>query len=354
MSARIQPVHTRSIVPCLVLFFAALVPSGPSAAQQPDPYAKAQQLFATRQYREAAALFAEAATLPGNPHPEALLQQAKSLARLDNSLDAAAADPILRRYLVSNPRSAPALYLLGYVLQRENKPRESLAIFTQAAAIAPPLAEDLRLVAMDYVLLNDYPDAIHWLDRALAADPNNAEAWYALGRSHMEQGDFVAAERDLRRTLALTPANPKALNNLGLSLEAQNRPDEALTAYTAAIAAQSKPDAHPTEQPLLNLGTLLNTRTRSAEAIKPLQAAIALTPGCARCHEELARALQATHQDAPALHEMEQAVSLDPQNPRLHYQLGQIYRRLGLSAKADVELKESAAQYGSHSTPEKR
>ncbi len=282
------------------------------------------------------------------------LTQPKSLLHQNNL---AAAEQLLRSTLAANPKDPGTLYLLALVLHRENKPRESLTLYTQAAALRPPTAEDLRIVALDYVLLNDYPDAIHWLNRALAADPGNAEAWYALGRSHMEGGDFVAAERDLRRTLALTPNDPKALNNLGLSLEAQNRSDEALVAYKQAIAAQSLPNPHPpnpTEQPLLNLGALLNTRTRSAEAIEPLQAAVALTPKCARCHEELARAFLATHQDAPALQEMEQAVSLDPQNPRLHYQLGQIYRRAGLTAKAEAELKISATLYGSHSTSEKR
>ncbi len=279
------------------------------------------------------------------------LTQARSLLHQNNL---PAAEQLLRATLLANPKDPETLYLLGDVLQREDKPRESLAVYTRAAALQPPTPEDLRLVAIDYVLLNDYPDAIHWLNRALAADPNNAEAWYALGRSHMEGGDFVAAERDLRRTLALNPNDPKAFDNLGLSLEGQNRSDEALAAYRQAIAAQSRPNAHPTEQPLLNLGTLLNTRTRSAEAIEPLQAAIALAPKCPRCHEELARALLATHQDEPALHEMEQAVALDPQNPRLHYQLGQIYRRAGLATKADAELKTSATLYGSHSTPEKR
>lgn len=278
------------------------------------------------------------------------LTQPKSLIHQNNL---PAAEQLLRATLAANPKDSGALYLLGDVLERENKPRESLAVYTRAAALQPPTPDDLRIVALDYVLLNDYPDAIHWLNRALAADPTNAEAWYALGRSHMEQGDFVAAERDLRRTLAINPNDPKALDNLGLSLEAQNRSDEALAAYRQAIAAQSH-TPNPTEQPLLNLGTLLNTRTRSAEAIEPLQAAIALAPKCPRCHEELARALLATHQDAPALHEMEQAVSLDPQNPRFHYQLGQIYRRAGLSAKADSELKTSATLYGSHSTPVER
>lgn len=276
--------------------------------------------------------------------------QAKSLIHQNNF---AAAEPVLRTYLAATPRSSDALYLLGFVLHRENKPKESLAVYTEAAAIHPPQPDDLRIVALDYVLLDDYIDAIRWLQRALAADPGNAEAWYALGRAQMNQGNFIEAERDFNRTLALTPADPKALDNLGLSLEAQNRTEEALSAYTRAIAAQAN-SPHASEQPLLNLGTLLNAKTRSSEAVDPLRHAVALAPNCPRCHEELARAYLASSQDALATQEMEQAVALDPKNPRLHYQLGQIYRRSGMSAKADAELKTSASLYGSHSTPTDR
>jgi len=325
------------------------------AQPQTSAYSRAKQSFAAQDFRTAANLYAEAAeaeaaTPPGS-RSDALLMEAKSLIRLS---DFTAADPVLRKQIAATPipstGSAQALYLLGFVLHRENKPKESLTVYTQAAAIQPPQADDLKIVALDYVLLNDYADAIRWLERAVAADPKNAEAWYSLGRAQMNQGNFVEAERDFNQTLARSPNDSKALDNLGLSLEAQNRTDEALAAYNRAIAAQAR-SAHASEQPFLNLGTLLNAKARSSEAVSPLQQAIAAAPKCPRCHEELARAYLATGQEALGTREMEQAVALDLQNPRLHYQLGQIYRHAGLSAQADAELKTSSSLYGSHSTP---
>lgn len=276
-----------------------------------------------------------------------LLAQAKALIRQNRFTSA---DPILRSYIVANPHSSEALYLLGFVLHRENKPKDSLAAYTAAAAITPPQSEDLRIVALDYVLLDDYPDAIRWLNRAVASDPRNSEAWYDLGRAQMNQGNFVEAERDLRQTLSLSPGNSKTLDNLGLSLEAQNRAEEALSAYTRAITAQQV-SPHASEEPLLNLGTLLNARTKFAEAVRPLEQAVLLAPKCARCHEELSRAYIGVGQNDIGLREMEQACALDPSNPRFHYQLGQMYRRAGMPAKADAELKRSSGLYGSHSLP---
>jgi len=325
------------------------------AQGQTSTYSRAQQAFAAKDFRTAANLYAEAAEAeaasPSGSRYDALLMQAKALIRLS---DFTGADPVLRRHIAAIPRSSPgsaqALYLLGFVLHRENKPRESLAVYTQAAAIQPPQADDLKIVALDYVLLDDYADAIRWLRRAVAADPKNSEAWYSLGRAQMNQGSFVEAERDFNQTLALRSDDSKALNNLGLSLEAQNRTEEALAAYHRAIAAKAR-GAHASEQPFLNLGTLLNAKARSSEAVSPLQQAIAVAPKCPRCHEELARAYLATDREDLGTREMEQAVALDPKNPRLHYQLGQIYRHAGLAAKADAELKTSAGLYGSHSTP---
>ena len=286
---------------------------------------------------------AQTQTSAQSPDP---LAQARSLIR-GNHLSAA--EPILRTCLATDPSSAAARYLLAFLLHLENKPKDSLAAYTEAAALKPPQSEDLRIVALDYVLLDDYPDAIHWLERSLAADPRNAEAWYDLGRAQMNGGNFVEAERDFNRTLSLAPLLPKALNNLGLSLEAQNRTEEALSAYRRSVAAQAA-SPHPSEQPLLNLATLLNSKSRPAEAVPLLEQAVLIAPQSPRCHEELSRAYTATAQDAPAAREMEQAVALAPKNPRLHYQLGQIYRRSGLSAKAEAELKISASLYGSHST----
>jgi len=185
---------------------------------------------------------------------------------------------------------------------------------------------------------------------AVQNDPKNADAWYALGRSQMTQGNFVAAQQAFDRVLSIHPADVKALNNLGLSYEAQNRTADALHAYARAVAAQQG-TAHPSEQPLLNYGTLLISQNRIADAIAALEPAIRIAPKDAKCHEELARAYQQANRLSEAQQQLEQAVALDPKNPRLHYQLGRLYQHAGLAEKARAELELSAKLYGTHSTP---
>lgn len=74
-------------------------------------------------------------------------------------------------------------------------PRDSLAWFNRATKAAPPTGDDLRIVALDYVLGKDTSEALHWLTRSVTMDPANAEAWYDPGRGKMTQGDFAAVYR---------------------------------------------------------------------------------------------------------------------------------------------------------------
>ena len=52
--------------------------------------------------------------------------------------------------------------MLGFVLNRENRPVESLEFYTKAAAITRPTADDLKIVGLDYVLLDDYAERPHY------------------------------------------------------------------------------------------------------------------------------------------------------------------------------------------------
>jgi tetratricopeptide (TPR) repeat protein len=258
-------------------------------------------------------------------------------------------EALARQYLAVHPDSAAAGFLLGRILQSRHRPKESLTWFTRAAALERPTGEDLRTVAIDYVLLNDYADARKWLTKSVEFDPSNAAAWYDLGRTMMMLGDLHGARAPLERSLALHPRQGRAANNLGLVAEADNRPEDAEGLYRQAIEwDQDKP--HPDEQPYLNLGTLLLARQQPAQALPLLARAAALAPDNAKCHEQLALAEEKQGDSAAALVEMETATRLQPQSAPLHFELGQMYRRAGKPEKAKTELELSGKLYGTHSS----
>lgn len=122
--------------------------------------------------------------------PPPPLQEARSLLAADK---VSAAEAVLRGYLKNNPSSAEAHYLLGDVLFREQKARESLAEFTAGAKFRHPGAAELRIVASDYVLLGDFADADKWFSEITAEAPKDPEAWYLLGRTKYNENRFAEA-----------------------------------------------------------------------------------------------------------------------------------------------------------------
>ncbi len=302
----------------------------------------------------AAASFAQTA----NPASSAAPQSESAAAGPDNSLAAAAhlvdqrkydeAEAGIRAFLRDHDDSAKAHFLLGLTLFLEHKPKESLAEYTAGAKYETPSAGNLKVVGLDYVLVNDYADAGKWLRESVALNPLDAEAWYSLGRVEYTLNRFEASRQAFLKTLTLDPHMVKAQDNLGLALDGLNRPDDAIAAWHKAIDMQAGAE-HPSEQPYLNLGTELVERNQAQDALQLLQKAEAIAPSDAKIQEQLGKAyIQLDHLDLAAQH-LERAVALKPNDPHLHFQLGQVYRKLGLADKAKTEFARTEALNGTKS-----
>jgi len=314
--------------------------------QTVNAYQRAEAAFAAHRYAESAQLFAQAEKEnPGGS--DALLMEGKSLVNVEQF---AQAETALRTYASRHPDSSDALYLLGFVLNREDKPAESLNTYTQAAKLATPQSDDLKVVAMDYVLLDDYDDAIRWMKQAVAFDPKNEQAWYGLGRCLYSQSEFQEAAAAFERALALDAHDVKAEANLGLAWEMANRPEAAEQAYKAAVALADA-DAKTDEWPYLDYASFLLEHDRPGEAVPLLERAVAVAPRCAECHGKLGRALAETGKARRGVAELRTAVALSPQDPKLHYDLGRAYRAAGEMEQARAELALSAKLYGSKDSP---
>jgi len=295
---------------------------------------------------------------------DAQLAQAKSLVDQGNIVDA---DRTVRDYITAHPDSAAAHFLRGYILfrqiqasssamdstQREQykeqetavpgvatvaaAAKDSLSEFTEGAKYRQPSAFDLKIVALDYVVLGDYVDADKWLTRSLQWNPKDAEAWYWLGRTKYNENRFDEAAQSFEQYLKSDPKSVKAEDNLGLSYAALGQTSKAIATYQNAIAWQSE-SASKDPGPFLDLGTLLMDQNRAQEAVAYFVQAVAISPKESRFHEALGQAYFRLDQLQKAQDELETAVDLSPQNPRLHYLLGRVYRKQGFVAKADAEF----------------
>lgn len=283
----------------------------------------------------------------GHSSPDDPLSEARSLIKTGKFNEA---EQLIRKYLEIHKSSADAHYLLGYVLFKEQKAKESLAEYTEGAKYHTPGAGDLEVVAGDYVLLHDYLDADKWFTKSVEWNPGNLQTLYYLGRTKYNENRFEEAVAVFLQCLKLDPKNVKAEDNLGLSYEGMGRTDEAAAAYKTAIAWDAAAGGERDSGPYIDLGTLLVGKGQANEAVPYLLQALSIAPEDVRAHRELGKAYLHLNQLENAQKELEKSVQLSPQNAPTHFVLAQVYRRRGLLEKARAETERYAALTGSHSS----
>jgi Flp pilus assembly protein TadD len=310
---------------------------------------------------------------------QAQLQEARYLL---NQGSAGEAERVVRAFLTEHPDSAEAHFLLGYVLFREiqgqaernrdalrddyqltTRPhakgqfqdaaaRASLAEFTEGAKFRAPGAFDLKIVALDYVLLGDYADADKWLTRSLELEPDDTQAWYYLGRAKYNENRFGEAIAAFEECLKRGAKSVQIEENLGLVYAGLGRTEEAIAAYKTAMALQENTSLKD-PGPFIDMGDLLLDQNRAEEAVAYLRQAVEIAPGNSKAHQLLGKAYLRQNQLSLAQRELETAILIAPQIASLHCMLGPIYRKQGLGREAKAEF-ESCSLLSSPNSPSER
>jgi tetratricopeptide (TPR) repeat protein len=284
------------------------------------------------------------------------------------------AEAAIRDYLQAHADSADAHFLLGFILfrqvqakwleagdkdsealrynsgdlsgslvaYRDQKVKESLAEFTAGAKYHVPNAFDLKIVALDYILLKDFIDADHWLTRSLQWDPRDAQAWFYLGRTKYSESQFPEAIETFAQCLKLEPRNIQAENNVGLAYEALGQTDQAIQAFKNAIDWEIQSLAKDPE-PFIELAHLYLNQNQPEKAVPYLSQCIAIFPRVSKAHETLGKSYSLLHRLPEAQVELEKAVALEPETASLHCMLGQIYRQERMFSEAKAEFDRCAA-----------
>lgn len=261
------------------------------------------------------------------------------------------AETELRRAISQAPETAEPRFLLAFVLFKQQRAKDSLAAYTEAARLRRPTADEFVVIASDYVLLDDLADAQRWLTVATAEAPQKVEAWYLLGRTEYRLDHPEQAKAAFLTCLRLDPAHVRARYNLGLTYVRLQQPAEAAAAYEQAIKATAA-SPHPDAQPYLDFGMLLASENKGREALPLLQEAVRLAPRNPSAHEQLALCLQALGRDAEAAAEMLLCEQLAPEVAAPAFFLGRIYRRLGRTAEAKAQFERAAHLSGTQSSKE--
>jgi tetratricopeptide (TPR) repeat protein len=200
--------------------------------------------------------------------------------------------------------------LLAEQKRRHNFLGDANELARRALAADPDNAEALHTLGLIAHQSGKLNEAIDYLRRAAAAKPDVALYHANLGEMCRMAGRVDEAIAAGRRSLALNPDNPGALSNLGIAFFDQGKFEEALDHYERAIALQSDfAQAHS------NRGNAFLRLKRFSEAEPCYRRALELQPNFADGWNNLGTCLREMGRLDDAETTYRKALDLQPNNP---------------------------------------
>jgi predicted O-linked N-acetylglucosamine transferase (SPINDLY family) len=195
--------------------------------------------------------------------------------------------------------------------------------YLKALAAQPDDADALHLLGVLRHQEGNSPEAVGLVSRAIAIKPNNADAYSNLGVALAALGRLEEAVDAYRRAIAIRSDNPALHDNLGNAFRDLGRPAEAAASHREALRLQPDfPDAHH------HLGIALRDLGRLAEAEASYREALRLRPDFPAAHNNLGTTLVDLDRPAEAEASYREALRLRPDFPEAHNNLGNVLRHL--------------------------
>jgi TolB-like protein/DNA-binding winged helix-turn-helix (wHTH) protein/Tfp pilus assembly protein PilF len=241
-----------------------------------------------------------------------------------------------RNTMPINPAAYDA-YLRGRYFLSKRDAIKSTAYFQQAISLDASYASAYAGLADAFEtqsLFGDakredaMPKALAAAKRAIELDPENGEAYAALGAIETDyEWNWTAAERDLTRAIALSPSYSYAELRYAIFLDATNRPEEAVTHMRRALELDPL-SFYMNRQ----LGTTLYTARHYDEALYYLKRAGEMEPNLPGVVENWVSAIyeKEGRQDDAVTHEL---VAMGGDHPQIEVErLRSIYQHAGWKA----------------------
>lgn len=200
-----------------------------------------------------------------------------------------------KQSIIIKPDFHEARFNLAGIYLEQDKPNEALNLTESILIHEPTFDRALKLKteiinrihvlnsAQEFIRIHqnglaqiankEYLQAIDSFTKALAIQPESAEAHHNLGMAFEKLGQFENAERSYRNALKYKKDSAESYNNLGNNLRELSRSAEAIECFKNALAIK----AHYPEA-LNNLGWTLYESNKFVEAEEQFNKAITITP----------------------------------------------------------------------------
>lgn len=163
------------------------------------------------------------------PDPDAWVNLAEALC---STGDSARAEECYLKVLGQNPGHGLAVRNLGLLMARTQRPAEALGWLEKALMQFPQDEEIRRSLVTCLARLGRLGEAICCLE---AGSPRTASVWHHLGYLHARAGNLDVAESCLRNAVEMDSGLAEAQANLGNLMQSQGRHAEAVPCFRRAI-----------------------------------------------------------------------------------------------------------------------
>jgi tetratricopeptide (TPR) repeat protein len=261
--------------------------------------------------------------------------------------DAAKAAQFFSRALELQPADAPTLIWLGEAYLDQDRPDQAEPLFLRTLSRDPGSAAALSGAGRAAVAKRDFPRAVEYLERALAAEPRALGLHYSLAAAYRGMGQLEQARAHVERRGSgrPTPHDPlmdtyEAVLHSPLNYETQGlRALESGKVKEAADLFRKGLELAPDDPTLLHrLGTALFMQGDSAGSVRQFEQALRLSPDFPRAHFGLGMVLNLTGRQPEAIEHFAAAVKSQPDYLEARLALAEALRATG-------RLQESLPQF---------
>ncbi len=173
------------------------------------------------------------AALTSKNDPTLLLQAARVYQRLTRYPEAI---PLLTRLLDLDGSSVEGRYFLGVALERTGQREEAVSAFRHLISLTPDFAPALNYLGYMWTERGEnLEEALRFVERAVALDPNNGAYLDSLGWAFFRLGRFESARGHLERAALLLPEDATVFEHLGDLYVALGSPELARGVYQRAL-----------------------------------------------------------------------------------------------------------------------
>lgn len=229
-----------------------------------------------------------------------------------------------RRILQREPRNGRVWFVLGNLVESQQRFAEAVAYFRQALEIEPREAQGYLHLANALLQQKDWAEAEAAYRRCLELQPEHAEALVNLGFVLSELNRHAEAEACCRKAMAISPGIAEVHHNLANALREQQKTDEAIAHYRQAL--RLRPDYAKAE---VNLGVALIAQGKTSEAIERISRGVRLDPEFAEAFNSLGAAVSVERRFDEALEHYAHAIRLKPDYPDAHWNRSLIWLLTG-------------------------